>query len=732
MALKDAPEDMQLAVSSALESAADYVDTELSPARVQASEYYDGEPFGDEEDGRSSVVSRDVSDTVRAVLPSLMRVFFGSENPVEFVPQHALEAPLAEQATEYVNYVFARDNPGFEILYAALKDALIRRTGPIKVWWDDSLEVRYEHYEALDDTALLALEQDDEVEIVEQESYPDPEARAEAEAMFEQQFQAAVEQNIAQGADPDDPLPEDMTPTFSESALPQLHDVEVRRSHPRNKVRVAAVPPEELLVGRELRSFDADGVLTAGSVIAHRTELTVSTLVAMGYDADELDDYGDTTELEANDERLQREPEAFGERAHSDADPSQRRILYTEAWMPFDADGDGIAELRKVCCLGENYTVVSHEPADFIPIADLCPDPEPHRATGNSLADLVMEVQRIKSSILRGMLDSLAQSIRPRTGVVEGEVNLDDVLNNEVGGIVRMRRPGMVQPLDTPFVGQQAFPMIEYIDRVKEKRTGITDATQGLNAEVLQSTTKAAVTATVEAAQQQIELIGRIIAETGLRKLYKIILKTVTAYQSEIRHLNLQGRWQDVDPSMWRADMDVAVNTALGGGNDEQKLQRLAAIAAKQEEILKTIGPNNPLVTLPQYSHTLVKMAELAGFKDAAQYFNRLPADFEMPQPEGGESPEDKLVEVQREEIQANIEKKRAELELEKENADRDYAMKREDMLRRDDRERDRQEAEALLSAAKIQAEHGYPVDLDRLFAMIHRDRGPEQRGQYQ
>lgn len=722
-------DNMQLAVSSALEDAADYVDTELSPQRVLASEYYDGEPFGDEEKGRSSAVSRDVSDTVRAVLPSLMRVFFGSDNPVEFVPEHASEVATAEQATEYVNYVFARDNPGFEVLHSALKDALIRRTGPIKVWWDDALHVRYEQYEALDDTALMALEQDEQVEVVEQETYDDPEAVREAEAQYALQLQQAEAEAAARGVPPDAVLPSDLPEKPLE--YPQLHDVEIRRKSPRNKVRVAAVPPDEILVGRELRSFDADGVTTAGSVIAHRTELTVSTLVSMGYDEEELKDYGSNTQLEANEERLQREPEAFGESAVEAADSSQRKVLYTEAWMPYDADDDGIAELRKVCCLGDQYTIVDHEPADFVPIADLCPDPEPHRALGNSLADLVMEVQRIKSSILRGMFDSLAQSIRPRTAVVEGEVNLDDVLNNEVGGIVRMRRPGMAQPLETPFVGQQAFPMIEYMDQVKEKRTGITDATQGLNADVLQSTTKAAVTATVEAAQQQIELIGRVIAESGLRKMYRIILKTVVANQGDSRHLNLKGRWQDVDPSQWRADMDASVNTALGSGNDEQKLQRLSMVADKQEEIIKNFGPNNPMVTLSQYANTLIKQIEMAGLKDTSRYMNQLPADFQMPEPEGSESPEDKLVGVKREEIQANIEKKRAELQLEKEQADRDYATKREEMLRRDDRERDRQEAEALLRAAQIQAENGYQVDMDRLFAMIHRDRSAEQQGQY-
>ena len=330
------------------------------------------------------------------------------------------------------------------------------------------------------------------------------------------------------------------------------------------------------------------------------------------------------------------------------------------------------------------------------------------------------------------MLDSLAQSINPRTGVVEGQVNMDDVLNNEVGGIIRMRQPGMVQPFATPFVGQQAFPMLEYMDRIKEKRTGITDATQGINAEVLQSTTRAAVTATVEAAQQHIELIARIFAETGMKQLYKHILKVASQYQDEPRVVRLRKEeYVTMDPRSWNADMDVEINTAISAASQEDRLAALTAIVQKQEQILQTLGPNNPLVTLGQYSHALGKLVEAAGFKDTMMYFNQLPIDFQMPEPEPGQeqpSPEMLLAEVQREEIQANIEKKRAELELEQQKAMRDFELRREDMLRRDDRERDRMEKELALRAAQINAQQ---VNEAAVRSDMARDRRPEEGDQF-
>jgi len=323
-----------------------------------------------------------------------------------------------------------------------------------------------------------------------------------------------------------------------------------------------------------------------------------------------------------------------------------------------------------------------------------------------------MDIQRLKSSIVRKINDSLAQSIHPRTGVVEGQVNMDDVLNNETGAVIRMRQAGAVQPFTTPFVGQQAFPVVEYLDTVKESRTGITKATQGLDGDAMQSSTRLAVQATMEAAQQQLELIARVFAETGFRRLYRGILGLVKRHQDRPRVIRLRGEWVEMDPRSWNAGMDVQVNTALGTGTNDEKVSRLRGIEQMQRAILLELGPRNPLVTMGQYSHTLRKMAELSGFKDASQFFNELPMDFTPPAPEPQQSAEEKLAEVQREEIRANIEKKAAELEIE-----------REKMRRSDDRERDRNEADMMLRAAETEAKHGVQVNIEDILERVDRQR---------
>ena len=715
--VEDDENEVHATLRALLVDAASYVDEELSPDREKAGRYYRGDPFGDEEEGRSRVVSRDVSDTVRAILPSMMRIFFGGERVMEFSPVGPEDAELAAQATDYVHFVFARDNPGFMVLYAAIKDALLRRTGAIKTWWDDSLEVSYEEYEGIDDETLALLEEDTELEILEDEAYPDEVAQAALEEAMAQQMQMLQAQAAESGQEPP---PEVLQPP-EPPPPPMLHDVSVRRTRQTGRIRVEAIPPEELLIARGARSFqDAD-------VVGHRVELTVSDLVAMGYDKETVEEHLHTDELRANEERLARHPEDFQGPSN---DAGLQKVLYTEAWARLDEDDDGIAELRKFCCIGDQYKVLRSDPASHVPIADLCPDPEPHRAIGWSIHDLVHDIQRIKSQILRGMLDSLAQTLNPRAGVVEGEVNMQDVLSNEVGAPIRMRRPGMYQPFETPFVGASAFPALEYMDRLREKRTGITDATQGLDAATLQSTTASAVNATVEAAQQQIELIARIFAETGISALYRNLLRLVVTHQDKPRMVRLRNNWVQMDPREWNVDMDLVVDPALGTGTWERRLQTLSMVAEKQEMLLQTLGPQNPLVSLGQYSNTLHRMLESAGYSDGERYFSRLPLDFQMPppqQPEGGaEDPTLALVEVQREEIQANIQKKQAELQLRQMETQSRLQLDREQMLRQDDRERDRIEADALIRAV----EKG--VDPKYILELMRRDRRPEQQGYFQ
>tara|TARA_R110002051_G_scaffold26931_1_gene65065 strand:- start:5396 stop:6559 length:1164 start_codon:yes stop_codon:yes gene_type:complete len=336
--------------------------------------------------------------------------------------------------------------------------------------------------------------------------------------------------------------------------------------------------------------------------------------------------------------------------------------LYVEAWTYVDFDGDGLAELRRICTIGDSYEIVNNEPAASIPFAVFNSDPEPHMFFGSDLADLTKDIQRIKSATLRGMLDSLSFSLYPRTAVVEGMVDLDDVMNDEPGAIIRTRQPGMITPFNVPFLGKEAFPMIAYLDQMKESRTGQTAASQGLDPDVLQSTTRAAVQATVKGAEQHLELMARLFAN-GFKRMSKGVLDLVITHQDRERVVRLRDTWVPVDPRVWDSGMDCEANVGLGSGMTDEKLGVLAQVASQQKEILEKLGPSNPLVGLGQFRNTLAKMLEVAGFKDANQFFKPIPLDYEPPPPEGPPEPsmEDKMLQVQMADIQS-----RAEIEMQK------------------------------------------------------------------
>jgi len=670
-------EQLQGVISAEIYDAISFIDDDIGGNRALATEYYYGQLFGDEEEGRSQVVSMDVRDTVQGILPSLMRIFFGPERVVEFAPQGPEDVQNAEQATDYVDFIFKRDNQGFKILHSAFKDALVRKVGIVKYWWDESVEVKAESFSMLDEQTMMFLTQDPDIEISAVREYPIP---------------GMAEQNIAQGI---------MTPP------PMMYDVEIKRRIKTGKVKIEALPPEEFLIDRRAKSIDE------ATFVGHRAMKTVSDLVAMGYDYDEMVEVaGNGNDFDNNEEYQARNPFAVISTANN-GDPSSKSVLYIEGYLKVDFDGDGIAEMRRICTVGTGNKVIRNEIVDGRQFADFCPDPEPHTFFGMCPADVVMDIQRIKSNVQRGILDSLAQSIHPRTAIVEGQANMEDVLNTEVGAVIRMRAPGMVQPFTTPFVGQAAFPMLDYLDDIKQTRTGISKAASGLDADALQSTTKAAVSATVNAAHQHIEMIARIFAETGLRKLFTGILKLVIENQDKARMVRLRNTFVPIDPRSWDANMDVIVNVGVGDGTLEDRINVLSQVAMRQEMLIKETGPNNPIVSLPQYTNTLTKMLQLAGIKDSQNYFNQLPVDFQLPEPPPPKpSPEEVLAQVQAQSIQADIEKKAAELDLQ-----------RQKMIMDDDRERDKIEQDGILRRYELELKYGVQIQSAEINAAMNTDR---------
>ena len=329
--------DLEAMMGQEITDAVSYIDSDLSPIRARGTEYYRGDPFGNEEEGRSQVVAMEVRDTVSAMLPSLMKVFFSTENTVEFVPRGPEDVQSAQQATDYCNYVFNNDNNGFMVAYATFKDALVRKCGIVKVYIEDSESVRIEEYSGLDDQTLQIVMQEGDTDVKIVASYPD-------EAM--------------QGSMQIDPM------TGQPAPQAMVHDVQIKRKLNDKRIHVVCLPPEELLLSRQAMSFKTS------AFIAHRKMATVAELIGMGYDEDEVMDYVGSSDLNDNEEALARAPLANNQYFGESANPMMMRVLYVEGYAKVDFDGDGIPELRKMCFMGAGYKMVRNLPASYIPFIE--------------------------------------------------------------------------------------------------------------------------------------------------------------------------------------------------------------------------------------------------------------------------------------------------------------------------------------------------------------------------
>jgi len=667
-------------IKSEMDDAKDFIH-QVGAERAESTEYY----LGTEPEGTSSMqsefVSTDVRESVLFMLPSIMRTFFGTKKIVEFVPKGPEDIDVAQQQTDYINYVIQQKNPGFQVLYDVFKDALVRKTGFVKVFWDDSVNATTHEYTNIDPQSYQALILDKNVEVVE-ESVTNKTIIT---------FDPVSGEEVVQ-------------------EIPASYDLIIRRLKPKDQVCIESVPPEEVLISRHARSIETS------SYVAHRMIKSVSDLVAMGYDQEEMEQYagygGSALDPESYEEQEARNP--FDNMVYPDRnDAGGKDVLYVEHYLYYDYDDDGIDERIKVCTAGNGLQVLNVEPLDELPICMFCPDPEPHTAIGSCPADYLKPIQAAKSQIMRDTLDSLGHSIFPRMGVVEGQVNIDDVLNTDIGQPIRMRAPGMVQPFAIPFVGKEAFPVLGYLDDAKENRTGVSKASAGLNAEALQSTTSAAVTATMSGAQGRIELICRHFAEGGLKTMFKTVNNLVIKHQEAQDVFRLNGKFIPVDPRYWDTDKDMVVNVAISKSSDEEKFQVLTGLASKQEQIMQTLGPQNPLVSMQQYANTLTRMIELAGFQDAQSFVNtEVPPA--QPQPQEPPKPDAAEMLAQAEAMKAQVSAQKAMIDAETD---------RMKIIMDDDRQRDIEEAQLRVKALELQAKYGAQINIAEINAIMERDR---------
>jgi hypothetical protein len=659
-------------------------DERLKIQRIEASDYYNGKPLGDEEDGRSKLVVTSVRDTILATLPSLLRIFTGVHNPVEFVPEIADDealglqhAELARTATQYARWAIYTANPGWVVLHDAIKDALTRKVGWIRWQWGAQRAQRIEVCDRMLAPQLQALLMN--AGIVAQ--------RIARRPMLPNEQRAVM-------ATPEGAL------YLQQGGEPVFYSATITRTAARAWPVIEAVPSESVWI-----VDDADSVANARAVF-HVRDVTVSDLIAAGLPREEIEDAAsDDPSPGMRSERRARDP-ASGQifpRDVSADDPSMKIVRYVEGWILADTDGDGIAERLHCHGIGSMPKLIRWDRTDQVPLAALTPYREPQRVIGLSQADMVMDIQRTETRVTRGILDSLGMSLYPRTVVQVPYGNIEDARQTQIGAIIRVSQQGAVSELSKPFIGNQALPIMELLEATRESRTGITRTSQGLTAESLQSTTPVAVNAQTSAAQDRIEMIARTMAETGLVPLYRGLLQLMATHQDRPSVISLRGKWLTIDPRALNLQWAVQINVG-GHGTPQERIGMLSAIAAKQEQILAPAIQqgmlDTPIVGLPEYRNTLARMCEAAGISDVVTHFKELPPGWQPPLPPPPQpSVEQVLAQVETLKTQASI-------------ADdtRQAQTDRWKLLLDDERSRDEAAVTAWVTAYNVAATHGTPL----------------------
>lgn len=577
--------------------------SDLAVQRQENLDYYFARPFGNEQDGRSQVVSPDVRDSIEWVMPTLMRIFMGGENVCEFEPEEEGDVEAAKQATEYVNYIWNRDNPGFSNFYSWFKDGLLSKTGTLKIYWSNVEKTKRERYSGLDDATFAQLVNQDGVTVSEHTEY---------------------QQEV---------IAPDLRPNMPpQRTMATYHDLVITKTQKCGRVCVDPIPPEEYLISRDARTA------AEARIEGHKRRRTLSDLIEAGFDKDLVNSLSSDDEYPGDSEAISRDTidESLGQESNP-LNTAMREVWVYEVYVKIDVDGDGIAEMRKVTAAGPGYKILDNVAWDAPkPFVTLTPIPLPHRFVGLALADITKIWQLLRSTILRQYLDNLYLSNNQREEVVANNIiDPSEALSHKPGQKIRVKAAGSIIPIAVPQIGSAALEGLNYLDQLKENATGVSARTQGLGSNELHDTATGEQML-MTAAMGKIELIARVYAETGVKDAFRLIHKLVCMYQDQPRVVRLTGKqFVQVDPSSWNADMDMTVSVGLGTGDKPQQMQAAMAIGAVQDKLfpLGMVSPDNAMATAEL-------VVNAAGQKGVDRFFSK-------PDPNAPPKPDPEMAKVQ-------------------------------------------------------------------------------------
>jgi len=564
-------EELSSTIDKYLKNSLQVRTNDLDEDMADAIDFYYGKEFGNEVEGRSSVVTRDVLESVEWALPSIIRVFASGDRFVEFDPVGPEDVAASEQETDYINHLIIKKNNGWKMFFDWFKGAMLYKNAYIKSWVEEKKTIEVTQHSGMNADQLIAMRAQEGAEI------------------------------------------EDLNETFDEYTGETLYDFSLRITSKKKEIKSECVPPEEMRMFEGWNKLSLDGC----PFVAHERNMSISDLVAMGFDEEEVRDSAMNSGSEYADNETERARNVYSDDVNEDGeDDSQEVVNVEECYVLVDFDGDGISELRKIFKIGKK--IFENSELDEQPFSTISPMPMPHQHIGLSYGELSMDIQKIRSTLIRQMLDNLYLTNNPEKEIVEDMVNMEDFMVSVPGGLKRVSAPGMVRELTVPFTAGQSMPMLTILDQMKETRTGVSRGSMGLDADVLAKTTRGAFFGAMENASQRIEMISRVFAETGVKELFRKVHKLALTHLDKTEVIKIRGTYVPVNPSQWQDRTDMTIVVGLGAGNRDQQLSHLSTVVDKQEQHLLQ---GSPMVELRHLYHTYDKMLNLIGFKDTSNFF---------------------------------------------------------------------------------------------------------------
>lgn len=579
-------------VSTLIDQSALYRD-QLSKERIVAMQYWDGEMRDmPPRKGWSQVVSRDVSATIKKVLPSLNRTILGNEIIGEFSGHNENDVEGAEQVTDYINLIAFEESHGHIAVHDAMHDACLLRNGILHAGIEEKIVVTGSKHIGLDENSLAELVNDDEVEVLEHAKHPVPPEEMQQLATPEPQF---------------------------------THDVKIKRTTKKRNPRISAVPPEEYLIHP-----DAIESQNNAALVGREMRMSKSDLIAMGYDRDMIEALPSESYNSALDgEKFNRRNNSWLQSAPEQKELEQ--VVYYDLYVRLDYDQDGIAELRHVCMAGGKTAdhLLVNDYADFVPYYDMVIERRPHQWEGVSITDDVIEIQRVKTALLRYAMDNTYSVVTPQKYVNVDKLKggaTDGVMNPEPGRPIWLEGTEKVSDAigydETPYVADKAMASVAYWDEQISDRTGIDDSSAGMPTDALQNVTAKASAMLEQKGIARTEMMVRTVAQC-LKPLFIGLLKLVIQNNDKPRTVRLRDKWVDIDPRSWNAEMDVSINTGLGAGTRERDMMVMQNILAIQDKLIQLFGPESPILKSDNIYNAVEKAVQAAGIKSVGKFFTK-------------------------------------------------------------------------------------------------------------